>query len=216
MTRKVVLILTIIAIAGCAGFTPEYEDRLRRSTEYPRGVEMLSSNRYPGKILCGEYATWENNRMVRRTRPYVIGPDFVLPRATKDEVAVFCTRDSQSALFERFGIGGPDSDWSQLKKVSDDLMLLRAAIDDYYNVNYTLPRSLTTLVSAEVGVLEANVTDPWGFPYRYEGGIAGRSKPNPKLSTYGADGTSGGSGTNADVTLAEVRLLHHVLTVRGD
>lgn len=214
--RKAILVLTTIAIAGCAGFAPEYEDRLRRSTSNPRGLEMLSSKRYPGKVLCGEYAAWESNGMVRRTRSYVIGADFALPMPTKDEVFVFCSRDSQSALFERFGIGGPDSDWSQLKKVGDDLMLLRAAIDNYYNANYTLPRSLTTMVSAEVGVTEANVTDPWGFAYRYEGGLAGRSMPNPQLSTYGADGTVGGSGPNADVTLAEVTLLHHVLQVRGD
>jgi hypothetical protein len=214
--RKAILLLTLIAIAGCAGFAPEYEERLRHSTWDPRGVELLSSNRYPGKILCGEYASWERNRMVRRTRPYVIGTDFVLPTPTKDQVFVFCTRDSQSALFERYGIGGPDIDWNQLRKVSDDLMLLSEAIDNYYTKNNTLPKSLTTLLSADVGVMEANVTDPWGIPYRYEGGLAGRTMPNPKLSTYGADGSSGGSGANADVTRAEILLVRHVLEVRGD
>ena len=54
-------------------------------------------------------------------------------------------------------------------------------------------------------------SDPWGRPYIYRPpaadatGAPGAPDPSPQVLSYGADGTEGGQGVNADVTSDQAR-----------
>lgn len=218
MTRALFALCASISLllGACASYTDSYHERLKARLLSPFGVEFLEETQYPGKVLCGRYSAYEENGFIRRTRNFIVTPTAVMERPSEGEIAVFCSADAELALFDHTGIGGPTADWVALGKVARDLEGLRRGVRVYYNSAYVLPTSLEALVAWDDGLDEEQLTDPWGRPYGYRGGNAGRSVPNPKIWTLGADGTPGGSASDADISLTELPLLRHVLDLRGD
>lgn len=201
-------------LTACAG-TSDTLARLKPSLPYPFGAEILTEERFPGSVVCGQYMSYESDGIVRRTRDYVIGPDLVLHKPHEDEVLIYCNRDPQQALYLRLGVGAPSGDWKPLEKVAADMQALRQGIDDYYDDRFSLPVSLAELVASSETLSDDRLVDPWGNAYLYDGGLAGRTRPNPELSTLGADGKTGGRGLDADITLQELPLLSHIIRLRG-
>jgi hypothetical protein len=205
-----------LLLGACATYTDSYHERLKARLLSPFGVEFLEETHYPGKVLCGRYSAYEENGFIRRTRNFVVTPTAAMERPSEDQVAVFCSPDAELALFEQTGIGGPTADWVALGKVARDLEALSRGVRDHYDSAYVLPTSLEALVAWDDGIGEEQLTDPWGRPYGFRGGNAGRSLPNPRIWTLGADGATGGSAGDADISLDELPLLRHVLSLRGN
>ena len=63
-----------------------------------------------------------------------------------------------------------------------------------------IPNSLNELSSGNSPYLKSVPEDPWGNPYNYEkGGHRSDGKYQFDLFSYGADGSEGGNGTDADI-----------------
>jgi hypothetical protein len=218
MTRALFLLFAgaSLLLSACATYTDSYQERLKARLLSPFGVEFLEEAHYPGQVLCGRYSAYEENGFVRRTRNYIVTPTAVMERPSEEQIKVFCSTDAELALFEHTGIGGPGADWSALAKVARDLEGLRRGVRNYYNSAYVLPASLQALVAWDEKLDAGQLQDPWGRPYEFQGGTAGRTLPNPRIWTLGADGAPGGSAADADISLAELPLLLHVLSLRDN
>lgn len=208
-------IAALLLLSACASYKADYRERLTAQLTNRFDVQFFDEKEYPGRVLCGSYSSYEDNGFVRRTRDFVVTPQRVMPRPSEPELAVYCSAQPQAALYASLGIGGPDADWAALTKVRTDLDGLRRGVRDYYDSAYTLPRSLKDLVAWDERLEESQLLDPWGRPYEYRGGLAGRTVPNPEIFTLGADGSVGGRDDAADISLTEVNLLGHVLDLRG-
>lgn len=209
------MLLATALLPACASYQSDYEDRLVRTLPNQRNVSFGDQVIYPGKIMCGAYTTTRSDGFSRVTRRFVVGPDFVLNRPSDEEKKVYCSRDPAGTFSELTGIGVSESDYSALTKLSADLAVIDDAILNYYNANASLPRVLEDLLTGDYGAMDDNLVDPWNRPYRYEGGLAGRTTPQFILETLGADGTRGGSGADADISFDHAGLLRHVLNVVG-
>jgi general secretion pathway protein G len=215
MLLRLTTVLLVGVVTGCASYTSDYQDRLVRSLPNQREVTFNDSQSYPGKILCGNYTTLTADGWNMRSSDFVVGESFVLSRPTPDEVSVYCSKDPAQALYSRLGIGASDGNWEPLSKVRDDMLSIETAITRYYDTANTLPRTLNTLLEGDFGVSEENLTDPWGRPYYYVGGLSGRTAPQYQLGSLGADGKEGGQGADADVAKEQAPMLSHVLSFVG-
>ena len=214
--KRLFVLLAVILLPACASFQSDYEDRLVRTLPNQRNVTFGDQVIYPGQVMCGAYTTTTSNGFSRVTRRFVVGPDFVRNNPSTEEKKVYCSRDPAATFLELTGIGVTDGDYSALTKISADLASIDAAILAYYNANATLPMVLNDLLTADYGASESNLTDPWDRPYRYEGGLSGRTTPQFTLETLGADGVRGGTGADADVSYDQAGLLRHVLSIAAE
>jgi hypothetical protein len=208
------VLLTAAALAGCATYTADYEARLLDALPQKRGAIIEETSTYPGKILCGRYTARSFGGFGAETKPFVVTPDAVLTRASRDAQAVYCSDDSQGQLFEVSGIGGENADWEALAKVAQDLRAIDAAVLVFYNTQQRPPEVLEELLEGDYGVDAGQLRDPWGHPYDFDPGLAGRSLPKIRLESLGADGERGGRGPDADISLERVALVEHVLRLR--
>jgi hypothetical protein len=212
--RRSAILLSLL-LAGCASYKADYQARLIDTLPNKRGVVFEDEKSYPGKVLCGSY-TARDYIGYKRTKPFVITPEVVLGDASEAEQAVYCSRESESQLFEVKGIGGSDSAWAELAEIAADMSAIESGVLAYYNDRNLPPRELPQLLEGAYGVDETQLADPWGRPYGYNPGIAGRSLPQIQLGTLGADGEPGGRENDADISNKELPLLRHVLALRGD
>lgn len=203
------------ALSGCASYTASYQERLVSSLPNQRDVTIHSSRKYPGKILCGSFSTLTPDGFSMRTGKFVVGENIIISSPTKDDVAVYCSKNSSEALYALTGIGAVDGNWTPLAKVRNDILAIDSAIDRYYNSANTLPSELSSLLEGDFGVSAENLTNPWGQRYYYEGGLSGRTAPTYTLRSYGADGVAGGRDADADVSREQIHMLNHVLAIAG-
>ncbi|MDP5053645.1 MAG: type II secretion system protein GspG [Congregibacter sp.] len=215
MLPRFLPLLLIGTLAGCASYTEDYQQRLVRSLPNQREVTFDNARSYPGRILCGRYTTLTTDGFSMRTSEFVVGETMMLTSPSKVEVAVYCSKDPQQALYDRLGIGAEDGNWIHLGKLRDDMLAIDSAITRYYDSASTLPEVLENLLQGDYGVSQANLTDPWGRGYHYEGGLSGRTAPQFELGSLGADGATGGQGADADISKEQVAMLDHVLRVLG-
>ncbi|MFK8042905.1 type II secretion system protein GspG [Congregibacter sp.] len=215
MLLRLSMLFFLALLGGCATYTAEYQERLVRSLPNQRDVTIHDSKTYPGDILCGSFSRLSSNGFTMRRSKFVVGVDMIITAPTKEDVLVYCGSEPEQALFELTGIGVSDQDWAPLVKVRDDMLLIDAAITRYYDARATLPDPLNKLLEDDYGVEPENLIDPWGRPYNYEGGLSGRTVPQYKLSSYGANGTVGGRYADADVRREQTQMLNHVLRING-
>ncbi|WP_439107499.1 type II secretion system protein GspG [Congregibacter sp.] len=215
MLFRLFFLLFAGALSGCASYTADYQERLISSLPNQRDVTIHDSRTYPGNVLCGSYSSLTENGFSMRTSKFVVGEEIVLRGPSKEEVSVYCSKDSQQAFYNLSGIGPVEEDWTALIKVRDDMLAIDGAITRYYNTANTLPYSLETLLEGEFGVSKDNLVDPWGRAYVYAGGLSGRTAPRFTLRSYGADGAEGGKDADADISRDQVQMLAHVLRVAG-
>ena len=209
------LLLFCAVLGGCATYTAEYQERLIRSLPNQRDVTIHDSKTYPGDILCGSFSRLSSNGFTMRRSKFVVGVDMIITNPTKEDVLVYCSSQSEQALAELTGIGVLDEAWTPLVKVRDDMLAIDAAITRYYDARATLPDPLNRLLEDDYGVSSENLVDPWGRPYDYEGGLSGRTVPQYKLRSYGADGAVGGQYADADVSQKQIQMLKHLLRING-
>lgn len=98
-------------------------------------------------------------------------------------------------------------DAARIVKAQNDIGAIRAALDYYRMDNHRYPATdegLESLVERpanapawkEGGYMDKVPVDPWGNPYQYlSPGVHGTID----IFSYGADGTEGGDGINADI-----------------
>lgn len=215
MRVKFFLLALVSALSGCASYTADYQERLVNSLPNQRDVTIHDSRKYPGNILCGSFSTLTPDGFSMRTGKFVVGEDFIISTPSKDDVLVYCSKDSASALYALSGITAVGGDWTPLAKIRNDILAIDEAITRYYNSANTLPRMLDTLLEGDYGVSAENLRDSWGHRYYYEGGLSGRTAPTYTLRSYGADGVAGGRDADADVSREQVSMLNHVLGIAG-
>ncbi|EED33325.1 hypothetical protein NOR53_2226 [gamma proteobacterium NOR5-3] len=211
MLLRLFVLWIVGVLTGCASYTADYQNRLVRSLPNQREVTFNDTQTYPGKILCGSYTTLTGYGWNMRTGDFVVGESFIRSTPTADEVFVYCSKDPAAALYARLGIGAPDGNWAPLSKLRDDMLAIDEAINRYYDAVAVLPSTLDTLLEGDFGVSKDNLTDPWGRPYFYKGGLSGRTAPQYELGSLGADGVEGGQGADADIRKEQASLLDHVL-----
>jgi hypothetical protein len=207
------VILLGLLLSGCASYRADYQARLIDTLPDKRGVVFEDQSSFPGKVLCGTY-TARSYVGYKQTRPFVITPEAVLGDAKEQERAVYCSRDSEGQMLASYGIGGDAAVWSALGKIEEDMSAIERSVLAYYNERNVPPRELTQLLDGDYGVSAGQLSDPWGRPYRYDPGLAGRSLPRISLSTLGADGERGGSGMDADISIEQLPMLRHVMRLR--
>lgn len=200
--------------------TAEYQSRLVRSLSNQREVSFSDAANYPGDILCGRYEALDDDGFRSYTSDYIVGPNTLLSRPSDTQVAVYCSQDPETELYEQLGIGGDDGNWPAVGEISADMLAIQSAIEAYYASVNMMPRDLNKLLAASTGqgsgsLTPQNLLDPWGNPYQYIEGLAGRSAPQYKLFTLGADGAAGGTGQDADIREPDLPLIQHVLQLRS-
>lgn len=207
--------LALALLSACASNTADYHDRLLRSLSNQREISYSDEVRYPGDILCGRYEALRDGGFNVVTRDFVVGPSIVLSRPIPEQLAVYCSDKPEASLYATLGIGGENADWSKMTSIVDDMTAIDLAIHAYYRANNRMPASLQSLMSAEYGVEQNNLNDPWGNTYTYIQGLAGRSTPRYELLTRGSDAAPGGRGAAADIRGDQLSLLKHVLALRN-
>lgn len=215
MPRHLTCLFVLLALAGCASYTADYQERLVRSLPNQRDVTVSDTQTFPGKILCGRYTTLTGNGFSMRSGKFVVGQDMILSSPREDELLVYCSKNPVQQLYLRRGIGGPEADFANLSKVRNDMRAIDAAITRYYDTAATLPAALEVLLQGDFGVGKGQLTDPWGRAYFYEGGLSGRTAPQYQLVSFGADGEPGGRDADADISRDEIQMLDHVLKIAG-
>jgi general secretion pathway protein G len=104
----------------------------------------------------------------------------------------------------------PSQDRAMAEKARADVALLEQAIETYRLDNLTYPRTeqgLQALLQAPAGLARPEryrkggyirrlPADPWGNPYQFR--IPGQ-RGTFDVYSFGADGTAGGEGENADI-----------------
>lgn len=205
-----------IAVAGCASYTADYQQRLLDTLPSARGVVFEDLEKFPGDVLCGTYTARNFTTNASDTKPFAVTPSRVFQNPSQAQLAVYCSRDAAGALFARYGIGGPDADWTAIEQVLEDQSRIKTSVDAFYGSNAYPPRQLDHMLDGDYGISDAKVLiDPWGRPYSYNPGLAGRSLPRIKLETFGRDGKPGGSGADADISLQHMDEISHVLRLRN-
>lgn len=203
-----------VLLCACASYTADYEERLIRSLPMQRGATIEESKSFPGQVLCGQYNALDAGGYRFQTQRFVVTRNQVLKRPSEDQIAVYCSRDPQSALIARLGIRPASNDWSDLKKVRDDMRAITEEITAFYTAKLSLPNSLSELAAFSETLTEKHLIDPWGKAYFYEGGLGGRVAPRYTLFSYGADNAPGGDSRGTDIRSEQLPLLDHVLRLR--
>lgn len=104
----------------------------------------------------------------------------------------------------------PSQDRAMAEKARADVAVLEQALDTYRLDNLSYPRTeqgLQALLQAPAGLARPEryrqggyirrlPADPWGNPYQYR--VPGR-RAGFEVFSFGADGTEGGEGDNADI-----------------
>jgi general secretion pathway protein G len=92
----------------------------------------------------------------------------------------------------------PAQDTARIRKAEADIATLEQGVEMYRLNKMSYPSSgqgLQSLVSE--GFIKRLPDDPWGKPYLYA--VPGRNGQSFDIYSYGADGTQGGEGDDADI-----------------
>ena len=87
------------------------------------------------------------------------------------------------------------------RRARETLVRTARAVERHRVQRGAVPASLSDLVPAQIGEVPA---DPWGRPLVYEARPGGQGY---LLAVYGADGTPGGAGEDADVVVKDGRFV---------
>jgi len=210
--RRSLLLLSLF-VAACASYTADYRERLVQSMPDMRQVTFDSSETFPGRVLCGEYTAVRRDGYGQKTAAFIVTPTLTLKSPSDEKRAVFCSDDPETSLFDTYGIGGADVDRSLLETISQDMAVIDAAVMAFYSERGYAPQILSQLLDGDFGAAQDNIEDPWGRPYRFSAGLAGRSLPRFKLGTLGRDGSRGGTGPDADIDNDAIDAVRHVLAL---
>lgn len=197
------------------------EPTLRRDS----APEFRDLATFPGNVVCGEYNArgyWGNRQGFRQ---FVVHGKEAIPGPSESDLDIYCNQDPAAALQARYGIGPVDRKNQALLAVQDNLTRLNTALAQYLEDNAMLPtteQGLEALVTAsdtepkpgtfrQGGYIDAVPQDPWGSPYHYLYEEPLRMEPKVfELYTLGKDGTEGGTGENADISVEQLVYIDHV------
>ena len=98
-------------------------------------------------------------------------------------------------------------------KTSGDRAPIATPVLAFYTRRGYAPGAIEQRLEGDFGATDADLEDPWGRPYRFSAGLAGRSLPRFTLSTLGRDGARGGTGPDADIDNHMIDVVRHVLAI---
>jgi hypothetical protein len=210
--RRPALLLSLL-LSACSTYTADYQARLVESMPDKNRVTFDRMETFRGRVLCGEYTAYRRDGYGQKTSAFVVTPELTLTDPGDDKRAVFCSDDPEASLFSTFGISAAEADRPALGKISGDMALIETAVLAFYNDRGYAPQTLEQLLEGDFGATDADLEDPWGRPYRFSAGLAGRSLPRFTLSTLGRDGARGGTGPDADIDNHMIDVVRHVLAI---
>ncbi|HTU13347.1 MAG TPA: type II secretion system major pseudopilin GspG [Allosphingosinicella sp.] len=91
----------------------------------------------------------------------------------------------------------PALDTASETKAKADIQMIDQAVQRYYLDNRRYPTTEEGLAALQPYLRRVS-NDPWDRPYRYQ--APGRNGQPYAISSLGADGREGGSGTDADIS----------------
>jgi general secretion pathway protein G len=92
-------------------------------------------------------------------------------------------------------------DRAKRQRAKADLATYSGAVDSFYLENSRFPDNSEGLRVLVPNYVKALQNDPWGRPYQY---IQPGKRGKYDIISYGADGREGGTGSDADITNADV------------
>ena len=226
LLKWALLLSATVLVSACSSRTEQAQEVLAAHLGEKVNLDFQNVEAFPGGAVCGEYRSLDPYRGSRRYRRFVVWGDTATERPSKQDWAIFCGEDSDTALAASFGIGPVSDEENHLPQVREDLRQLKSALEQYQVDNSFLPtpeQGLAALVSAPAapplpmayragGYNESLPMDPWGRPYVYDNsGLGGGVAQRFNLYTLGADGAPEGEGKNADVALEHLKYLDHLI-----
>ena len=220
----IVLFVVICSSMGCASNSERATQAMESTLSRHEQVEYGQMSSFPGNVVCGEYRVmgkWDSSGQFKR---FIYRDNVMDRRPGSDDVLIFCSSESATSLYDRFGIRVSEQSAKTFAVIRHDFATLSAALEKYYTNNYVYPNSqegLAVLVGPNAGArkpgpLESGgylvelPTDPWGRTYLYpERGLAG-VKTTVKIFTLGADGREGGKNENADIWNWHMKYIDHI------
>ena len=226
MLKWVLVLSAVLLQSACSNRTEQAQEILKSHLGKKPYLEFQNVEAFPGGAVCGEYRTNDPMPGGSRFHRFVVLGETAKGRPSKQDWAIFCSEDAATALRANLGIGPVGNEENQLLQIRDELKHLQTALEQYQEDNHFLPttkQGLAALVSAPTtppvptkfrpeGYLKSLPADPWGRQYIYElERLSGRVRQKFQLYTLGADGASGGEGSNADVSLEHLKYLDYLI-----
>ena len=213
-----VAVAAALLLPGCASTslnTETYHQRLIQTLPNRRDVSFSEEAIYAGGVLCGKYTALAENGFTTRTRPFVVTREQTLRNPDTQERAIYCSDAPLEQLGNTLGFRIDETGVGQLQELVADFTAVDRAINSYHQARHSMPETLTALRDAGYLASDTALNDPWGNPYRYKPGLAGRTTPSYRLRTDGANGEPGGTGEDSDLTRRHLPVLEHVLSVNN-
>jgi general secretion pathway protein G len=224
LPQWIVLLAGLVLLSGCSDRKEEAREILLSVLPQKRDVEYRELVEYPGGAVCGEYNTVDPMRGSTNYHPFVVWGGTAEERPSAEDLAIFCSKDAEAALLATLGIGPVDATENQLQQIRSDMRLIEAALQAYQVDNHFLPTTAQGLAALlapsetmpkptrfrEGGYLPQLPDDPWGRPYQYERSGLGGVAHDYLILTLGADGVTGGSGKDADVSSKHLKYLDYI------
>ena len=220
----IVLLAGLVLLSACADRKEEAREMLLSVLPQQRDVEFREVVEYPGGTVCGEYNMVDTMRGGSNYHPFVVWGSEAEMRPSREDLAIFCSKDPEAALLTTLGIGPVAAPENQLQRIRSDIRLIESALQAYqvdYHFLPTTTQGLGALLAPsemppkparfrEGGYLPQLPVDPWGRPYQYERSGLGGVAHDYLIFTLGADGLVGGSGKDADVSSKHLKYLDYI------
>jgi len=224
--RKLMFVSGLLALSACSNPVKEARTSVLEAVGETAGIEFTSTVEFPHNVVCGEFKQVDKwgefagkKRFVYRDREVNLRPD-------RDDIAIFCSQSPADELQQRFGIVVSGESAAQISQVLEDLTMLAATLERFYDDNDFYPQTGQGLAALKEkpasrfamrhypqgGYLDALPLDPWQNPYHYEGPAWGGVKSPFTLRSNGADGAAGGTGEAADI---DTTMLPYIRFVAG-
>jgi len=216
-------LVAIVLLVGCADPIESAKEAVKAQAINKRDLFYQNLQTFPGNVVCGEFESATKWGESVGFQPFTVVEGVADLAPSEEDVKIFCSADSASAFQEQFGIGPVDDSNTSLGKVYKDLSALAAALEAYhadYNgyPEKTRNSGLQVLTGPRRGSNSKNDTyikeiplDPWGNAYIYQTPrLLHGVKKSYELYTLGKDGTSGGTGEDADIGNQHLKYLGHI------
>ena len=225
MTKLPLALLTLSLLAACASTppVPDAKSVVIANEAKTSMVDFRDLREYPGNVTCGSYQVTSKWGESDGFKPFVVKGENLLPRATREDIAIYCNEDPRASFETIYGIIPSDKSNLALKQFTADFGAIDAALADFKKdfKRYPLPEeglaslSDKTLQQSAPGTetrryLDSVPRDFWGRDYLYKPSPWGGLRQTYELVTLGANASAGGTGENADISSTLLPYLEHL------
>jgi type II secretion system protein G len=215
---KSLLYLLLLLQVACSPQIDVAKEALEAQLSTNRAdIEYGEVGKFAGGVVCGEFSEFDPNEGRTDFKYFLYRAGRAYERPGDDDLAIFCSDDPAAQLYSRLGIGPYVRENASLHKVHTDLGKLQSALEAFRQANKRVPGNLrgldelTDQESPHGPFIDTIPLDPWDQPYVYDSNVLGFGTAGGyKLYTLGADGSVGGTGEKADISVDHLKYLDHI------